>query len=220
MQFCTNCGTSIPDGKLFCTTCGKQVNTQQPSGAQGFAPNAPSGAQSAQGCAPNAPSGAQRAPNTQGYTAPTYRASQATGTAYNSAPINTPPTNRTNNFSQQPYGQANGGFAPNNNYQQPQQSSSGMAIAALVCGILGIIGSFIPIVMYFTFVLAVLGIIFGANGLKKAKMTGVGNGLATTGLVLGIIGTAFGLIGVICAVCVLAATGSALNSLSSLPMYY
>ena len=35
------------------------------------------------------------------------------------------------------------------------------SIAALVCGILGIVGSFIPIVSYFTLVLAILGIVFG-----------------------------------------------------------
>lgn len=38
------------------------------------------------------------------------------------------------------------------------------SIAALVCGILGIVGSFIPVVCYFTFVLAILGIVFGVKG--------------------------------------------------------
>ena len=73
-----------------------------------------------------------------------------------------------------------------------------MAIAALVCGILGIIGSFIPYVMFFTLILAVLGIIFGIMGMKKAKQIGSGNGLAVAGLVLGIVVTLFGLVGVIC----------------------
>lgn len=43
------------------------------------------------------------------------------------------------------------------------------SIAALVCGILGIIGSFIPVVCYFTFVLAILGIVFGVKGRKLAQ---------------------------------------------------
>ena len=76
--------------------------------------------------------------------------------------------------------------------------TNGMAIAALVCGILGIVGSFIPYVMFFTLILAVLGIVFGILGMKKAKQTGSGNGLAISGLVLGIGGTLFALVGVIC----------------------
>lgn len=91
------------------------------------------------------------------------------------------------------------------------QETNKMSIAALVCGILGIVGSFIPVISYFTLVLAILGIVFGAKGMKIAKATGQGQGLATAGLVLGIIGTAFGVIGVLCIICAagaLAAAGS------------
>ncbi len=77
-----------------------------------------------------------------------------------------------------------------------------MAVAALVCGILGIIGSFIPVVSYFTFILAILGVVFGVKGRKQAVVSGQGMGLATAGLVLGIIGVCFGAIGVLCALCV------------------
>ena len=90
-----------------------------------------------------------------------------------------------------------------------QNNGKGMSIAALVFGILGIVGSFIPVVCYFTLVLAILGIIFGALGMKKAKLAGgEGKGLAVAGLVLGIIGTAFGAIGVICIACAAAAVAS------------
>ena len=85
-----------------------------------------------------------------------------------------------------------------NNNQAPSNNSQGFSIAALVCGILGIIGSFIPVVCYFTFVLAILGVIFGVVGRKRA---GDKSGLATAGLVLGIIGTVFGLVGVLCVAC-------------------
>ncbi len=84
------------------------------------------------------------------------------------------------------------------------------SIAALVCGILGIVGSFIPVVSYFTLVLAILGIIFGVKGRKMA--TPETKGLATAGFVLGIIGVCFAVIGVICAICaigMLAAIGAA-----------
>ena len=84
------------------------------------------------------------------------------------------------------------------------------SFAALVCGILGIVGSFIPIVSYFTLVLAILGIVFGVKGRKMA--TPETKGLATAGFVLGIIGVCFAVIGVICAICavgMLAAMGAA-----------
>ena len=80
-------------------------------------------------------------------------------------------------------------------------NGKGMSIAALVCGILGIVGSFIPVVTYFTFVLAILGIIFGVKGNKIAKATGEGKGMATAGLVLGIIGASFGVLGLLCTAC-------------------
>jgi len=98
-----------------------------------------------------------------------------------------------NNQYQQPVYQQPPGYAP-----APPAPPNTMAIAALVCGVLGIIGSFIPYVMFFTAILAILGIVFGAMGMKKAKETGTGNGLAIAGLVLGIIGTLFALVGIIC----------------------
>lgn len=92
----------------------------------------------------------------------------------------------------------------------PEKNAKGMSIAALVCGILGIVGivgSFIPGVGCFTFVLAILGIIFGVKGSKIAKETGEGKGMATAGLVLGIIGTAFSALGIICGACSAAIIG-------------
>lgn len=103
-------------------------------------------------------------------------------------------------------------------------NAKNFSIAALICGIVGIIGGWIPVVQYFTLVIAILGIVFGVIGKKKSKEAGEATGLATAGLVLGIIGTALCLIMVICTICALAAVGTlaakspelqnALNSLS------
>lgn len=93
-----------------------------------------------------------------------------------------------------------------------ENKSNGKSVAALVCGILGIVGSFIPVVKYFTAVLAIIGIVLGVKGRKFAMANNTGMGLATAGLVLGIIGAVFALSGVICAV----ACAGALGGLASL----
>ncbi len=82
---------------------------------------------------------------------------------------------------------------------QPVNDGHGFSVAALVLGILGIVGGYIPVVCYFTTVCAVLGLIFGIKGRKMSvAATGKASGLATAGMVLGIIGTAFAALGLIC----------------------
>lgn len=91
-------------------------------------------------------------------------------------------------------------------------NSKGLSIAALVCGIIGIVGGWIPGVTYVALPLAILGIIFGVIGMKKAKASGESKGLAVAGLVCGIIGTVFAVIGLICVVCVFATASSIVNN--------
>ena len=103
-----------------------------------------------------------------------------------------------------------------NNPQQPKQTN-GMAIAALVCGIVGVVGFYLMIVtvdlsLYKLFknalALSIVGIVLGVKGMNVAKTTGAGKGLAIAGLVCGIVGAAFSLIGAICTICVCASVGS------------
>lgn len=78
--------------------------------------------------------------------------------------------------------------------QPPHQHppGNGMAIAGLVLGILALLLCWIP---FLNWILAILGIIFGAVGMSKAnKIGGRGKGLAVTGLVLGILGAVIGTI--------------------------
>lgn len=107
--------------------------------------------------------------------------------------------------------------------QQPAQASSkGKSIAAMVCGIIGVAGCFIPggwVFVVITLVLAIIGIVLGSQGMKAAKATGEGKGMAVAGLVLGIIGTVMSGIGLICAVAcatAISAAGSSLGDLSGL----
>jgi hypothetical protein len=83
-----------------------------------------------------------------------------------------------------------------------------MAIAALVCGIVGIVLGWVPGVNYIALILGILGIVFGALARKNAPADK--KGLATAGLVLGIIGTVCAGIGVIaCTLCAAGAAGAA-----------
>lgn len=91
----------------------------------------------------------------------------------------------------QPYGQSYGPpvLAPRTN---------GMAIAALACGIGG----------FFVFPASFAAVVLGHMARREIRRTGeAGDGMATTGLVLGYIGTAIGvliLVGIIVAVFFLA----------------
>lgn len=62
-----------------------------------------------------------------------------------------------------------------------------MGVAALVLGIIGLIISIIPGVGAYGLPLDVLALLLGAFGMRK-----VPRGLATAGLVLGLVGTALG----------------------------
>ena len=76
-----------------------------------------------------------------------------------------------------------------------EKQSNGLAIAALVCGICGIVLFWIPYANIVLLVLSILGIVFGI----KARKVCPSKGMATAGLVQGIIGTCFSALG--CAFC-------------------
>lgn len=66
-----------------------------------------------------------------------------------------------------------------------RQPSNGFGTAGFVLGLLGTVLFWVPLV---GFVLAVLGIVFGAVGRAQGAHRGAPIGLAVAGLVLGIIG--------------------------------
>ncbi|MBK6354468.1 MAG: DUF4190 domain-containing protein [Saprospiraceae bacterium] len=73
------------------------------------------------------------------------------------------------------------------NKLSPENTSNGMGIAAMVCGILGLVGIFSG---FGGLLLGILAIIFGAIGLKSLN----GRGMAKAGLVMGIIAVALSLL--------------------------
>lgn len=67
-------------------------------------------------------------------------------------------------------------------------SKSALGIASLVLGIVGIVGSWIPFLNNFSFIIAIVGVILGAIGLRSVlKGTKAGKGITIAGLVLSIL---------------------------------
>ncbi len=97
-----------------------------------------------------------------------------------------------------------------------ENKSNGKAIAALVMGILGLVGGWIPVVCYFTGVLSILAIIFGFKERKSGKEAGTPTGMATAGMVMGIIAVGITVLSIICTAII---CGGAAASLSSLADY-
>ncbi|NMM31986.1 MAG: hypothetical protein HHJ10_13350 [Cellulomonas sp.] len=61
-------------------------------------------------------------------------------------------------------------------------------------GLLGLLGSFIPVLNIGGIVLGVVGAVLAAVGLAKAKKSGVGKGLAVSGLILGVLALIIGIV--------------------------
>jgi membrane-bound ClpP family serine protease len=70
-----------------------------------------------------------------------------------------------------------------------------MGIAGLILGILGLIGAWLPVVVYGAWLLALAGIIISAIAMKKAK-----SGIVIAGLIISIIGFVVALPKLICAI--------------------
>ena len=88
--------------------------------------------------------------------------------------------------------------------QMPPSDGKGLSIAALVCGVFGILSilfSYLVVVTVIGLITTILGVVFGAMGRKRSMlMHGRPSGLATAGLVLGIIGLSFATLGLICSI--------------------
>lgn len=78
-------------------------------------------------------------------------------------------------------------------------NGKGLSIAAVVLGIVGILGGYVPVLNYIVVLCTAVGIVLGVQGRKKSVAAlGHASGLSTTGLVLSIVGTAIAVINTLC----------------------
>lgn len=87
---------------------------------------------------------------------------------------------------------------------EPQRGNR-PATSAVVMGSIAIIIAWIPFVAIVGGVLAVLALVFGVRGLRRSRVDGVGRGPAIAGIVMGAVGLAATVIGVVLSVIVLRA---------------
>jgi len=83
---------------------------------------------------------------------------------------------------------------------QAAGGGNGIAVAAMVCGIVGIVLAFMPnlVVSLLGLASAIVSLVLGAQGLKIAKTRGgEGRGMAMAGLVLGIISCSLAALGLL-----------------------
>jgi hypothetical protein len=80
-------------------------------------------------------------------------------------------------------------YQPQPQSAHPAQPANGMAVAALVLGIVGLVFSFVPIIGIIAWPLVILGTVFGGIGLSKAnEVPGAPKGMAIAGLTCSIVG--------------------------------
>ena len=99
------------------------------------------------------------------------------------------------------------------------KSSKGMSIGALVCGIVGCASSFFSSQWWIPaigLVAAIVGIVLGAKAKKAAAANNEPAGMAKAGFILGIIGAALAVVGVICYFIAMAALNELGNQLGNL----
>jgi hypothetical protein len=81
--------------------------------------------------------------------------------------------------------------------QADNGSRNGIAVAALVCGIVSVVLGWIPVLFAIGAVLAVLAIIFGIVGFRRSRTSGRRRGFAITGLITGSIGLLVAVVGLV-----------------------
>jgi hypothetical protein len=80
-----------------------------------------------------------------------------------------------------------------------QSRGNGLGTAGFVCGLLATIFGLVPFMFFLSFLLGLLGVIFGGVGWRRATRdpTRGGKGLSIAGLILGLIGFILAIVSVV-----------------------
>ena len=90
------------------------------------------------------------------------------------------------------------GAAPLRRPDKPNAGNgNGIAVAAMTCGLVGLLFAWMPIFVVVGVVLGVLAVVFGVRGRRRAARVGSGAGMAKAGLITGIATLALSIVGVI-----------------------
>ncbi len=91
------------------------------------------------------------------------------------------------------------------------QRVNGIAVTALVLGIIGVLAGLIPILFFMAWSLGVLALAFGLIGSANARRRGNGKAIAISGAILGAVALALGVVGIIIVNDVFASTKKAIE---------
>ena len=89
------------------------------------------------------------------------------------------------------------------------QNSKNLAIASLVCGIVGLLSVWFGVVAVLGIILGIVAIILGV---KVRKLEDENKKLATAGMVYGIVAIGISAVALVCAICIICAADTALAS--------
>lgn len=93
----------------------------------------------------------------------------------------------------------------------PTQSNAGIGTAAMVLGIVGIALAWVPFVVVLGLIAAVLAIVLGAVGVRRARRTGANRAFAVAGIATGVGALAVSIVGIALSVLVFEAYDAYLN---------
>ncbi len=200
MKNCPKCQAQLSDNATFCGNCGTKldaVQNPQPQQPQDFQqasqPQQPQGFQQAP--QPQQPQGFQQAPQPQQPQGFQQASQPQQPQGFQQAPQYQQPHGfqQAPQYQQQPY---QGGYQQPFAQQQKRDDGKGLSIAALVLGICGLVVPWVGTIC------AILGIIFGVIGrAKSVACYNKASGLATAGLVCGIVGAAFAVMWIVVCTC-------------------
>jgi hypothetical protein len=86
------------------------------------------------------------------------------------------------------------GAAPLRRVDRP---GNGVAVAALVCGLVAMLFAWMPVFVVIGIVLGVLGLVFGIRGRTRARRVGSGAAMAVTGIVSGSAALGLSIVGIV-----------------------